>query len=126
MPPEKHHQMRGAVRADSGQSEQVRRDLVVGKMVLENQARIVRVRPVAVDPREQVDDIGYEVDIASFSVLRRADRSARRILSKPRPRASADTTVRGERKGLTIPFFQPSRATQMERTPSVFEAAINK
>jgi hypothetical protein len=32
--PEKHHQMRGAVRADSGQSEQACRDLVVGKMVL--------------------------------------------------------------------------------------------
>ena len=34
MPPEKHHEMRGAVRADSGQSEQVRRDLVVGKITL--------------------------------------------------------------------------------------------
>jgi hypothetical protein len=34
VPPEKHHQMRGAVRADSGQSEQACRDLVVGKMVL--------------------------------------------------------------------------------------------
>jgi hypothetical protein len=30
--PEKHHQMRGAVRADSGQSEKACRDLVVGKV----------------------------------------------------------------------------------------------
>ena len=34
MQPEKHHQMRGAVRADSGQSEQACRDLVVDMMVL--------------------------------------------------------------------------------------------
>ena len=69
MQPEKHHQMRGAVRADSGQSEQACRDLVVDMMVLIAASKTDGVRSIwvaregrkkgIVNPMTVVEPRGY-------------------------------------------------------------------